>query len=202
DERKRRIHEGGPYANLARLSAINLLPGGKYAGLQQKLTDLRTCKPFGPGLRSRSATCPECGYRPRPSGGPSAQAMLGQLEEQILNLRTEWEKALADSIAVPEMAEQVGLLKAAAKKLVTAFISSRHLPEPVTEEFVRAISQVLTRFEVRRIASKEIWAALFPEATPATLDELTSRFRDLLESLSAGAPADRIRIVPTEETDQ
>ena len=90
------------------------------------------------------------------------------------------------------MAEQVALLKAAAKKLVTAFISSRHLPEPVTDEFVRAISQVLTRFEVRRVASKDIWTALFPEATPATLDELTSRFRDLLERLSAGASADRI----------
>lgn len=202
DERKRRVLEGAAYATLGRLSAINLLPGGKYAGLQQRLTDLRTCKTFDPGLLSRSVTCPECGYRPRPSGGPSAQAMLEQLEEQIINLRSEWVKALADSIAVPEMAEQVGLLKAAAKKLVTAFVSSRQLPEPVTEEFVRAISQVLTRFEVRRVASKEIWVALFPEATPATLDELTSRFRDLLESLSAGAPADRIRIVPTEATNE
>ena len=199
DDRKRRILEGVAYADLGRLSAIELLPGGKYAGLQQKLTDLRTCKAFDPALLTRSVTCSECNYRPRPPGGPSAQAVLEQLEDQIASLRAEWERALADSVSVPEMAEQINLLKPTDKKLVNAFVSSRQLPEPVGEEFVKAIGQVLTRFDVRRVGATEIWTALFPEAAPATVDELSARFRDLLDNLSAGGPADRIRIVPAEE---
>ena len=200
DDRKRRILEGGTYADLGRLSAIDLLPGGKYAGIQQKLTDLRTCKNFDPSLLTRSVTCSECSYRPRPAGGPTAQAVLEQLEEQITNLRSEWERALADSVSVPEMAEQINLLKTADKKSVSAFVASRQLPEPVDQTFVTAIGQVLTRFAVRRVAAKEVWNALFPEAAPATLDELASRFRDLLDNLAEGGPADRIRVVPSEET--
>jgi hypothetical protein len=200
DDRKRRILEGGTYADLGRLSAIDILPGGKYAGIQQKLTDLRTCKNFDPSLLARSVTCSECSYRPRPAGGPTAQAILEQLEEQTTSLRAEWERALADSVSVPEMAEQINLLKPADKKTVSAFVASRQLPEPIDQAFVTAIGQVLTRFAVRRVAVKEIWNALFPESAPATLDELSSRFRDLLDNLAAGGPADRIRIVPAEET--
>jgi len=201
DDRKRRILEGAVYADLGRLSAIELLPGGKYAGLQQKLTDLRTCKGFDPAILARSVACPECNYRPRPAGGPSAKAGLEQLEEQITGLRSEWERALADSVSVPEMAEQINLLKPADKALVSAFVDSRELPEPVGEDFVKAIGQVLTRFDVRLIVASEIWAALFPESAPATVDELSSRFRDLLDNLTAGSPADRIRFVPGEESE-
>ena len=94
---------------------------------------------------------------------------------------------------------RIDLLKTADKKLVTAFIATGELPEPLTEDFVIAVSQVLARFEVRRVAAEDIWAALFPESAPATLDELTRRFNDLLDSLAEGASPDRIRIVPAEE---
>jgi hypothetical protein len=167
--------------------------------LQQKLAELGTCKAFDPNQLTRTLTCPECNYRPRPGGGPSAQALLEQLEEQITTLRSEWEKALADSLSVHEMVEQIDLLKAADKKLVNSFIATGELPEPLTEDFVNAVSQVLARFEVRRVAAADIWAALFPESAPATLDELTGRFNDLLETLTEGASTDRVRVVPAEE---
>jgi hypothetical protein len=198
DERKRRLLEGEVYADLGYLSAIDLLPGGKYAGLQQRLADLRTCKTFDPVMLSRSVTCAECGYRPRSAGGPTAKAVLEQIEGQIVGLRSEWEKALADSISAPEMAKHVDLLKAEEKAFVREFAKSRELPEPVTEDFVHAVAQVLTRFEVRRVAPEDIWAALFPEAAPATIDELTERFRGLLDTLKGEASADRVRLVPTE----
>jgi hypothetical protein len=51
---------------------------------------------------------------------------------------------------------------------------------------------------VRRVAPEDIWAALFPEAAPATIDELTERFRGLLDTLKGEASADRVRLVPTE----
>ena len=138
---------------------------------------------------------------PAPVPGQSARALLEQLEEQVATLRTEWEKALVDSLRVPEMSEQIDLLKASDKALVATFLQSGALPEPVTQEFVDAVSRVLTRFEVRRLRANDIWSALFPEAAPATVDELTVRFEDLLEGLTNGASVDRIRVVPIEESD-
>ena len=200
DERKRSLLEGPIYADLRKLSAIDLLPGGKYASLQQKLAELGTCKAFDPNQLTRTLTCPECNYRPRPAGGPSAQATLEQLEEQVTTLRSEWEKALADSLSVQEMGEQIDLLKTADRDVVKTFTAAGELPAPVGEDFVSAVSQVLARFEVRRVAAEDIWAALFPESAPATLEELSRRFTDLLDGFTGDVSPDRIRIVPAEES--
>jgi hypothetical protein len=199
DDRKRRLREGSSFADLGTLSSIALLPGGKYEALQQKLADLGTCKTFDPAKLSRSVTCADCGYRPRPSSGPTALATLEALEDQVTNLRSEWQKALVDSVSVPEMAEQVALLKNGNKKQVQEFIDTGQFPDPVTEQFVRAVGQVLNRFDVKRVSSKEVWHTLFPEAAPVTVDELKARFLDFVESLTNGGAEDRIRIVPTDE---
>ena len=54
--------------------------------------------------------------------------------------------------------------------------------------------------EVRRVAAEDIWAALFPESAPATLEELSRRFTDLLDGFTGDVSPDRIRIVPAEES--
>jgi hypothetical protein len=200
DDRKRRLREGTAFADLGALSAIALLPGGKYETLQQKLADLGTCKTFDPAKLSRSVTCPECNYRPRPAAGPTAMALLENLEGQVTSLRAEWEKALLDSVSAPAMGEQIALLRNGNKKAVQAFIETGKLPEPVTDQFVRAVAQVLDRFDVKRVSPTEIWDTLFPEAAPITIEELKTRFAALIESLAQGGPDERIRIVPTEET--
>lgn len=198
DERKRTILEGGVYRNLTRLTPIELLPGGRHASLEQKLTELRTCKTFDPAALSRSVTCPECNYRPSPSHGATASTRLSQIEQEVHSLHIEWEKALADSLAVPEMAEQIELLKPRDKEIVETFVESRSFPEPVTEEFVRAVQQVLNRFEVHPIASQGVWRTLFPEAAPATPAELRDRFTKLIEENVGTSPEERVRFVPEE----
>ena len=113
---------------------------------------------------------------------------MEQLEEQVTTLRSEWEKALADSLSVQEMGEQIGLLKTADRDVVKTFTAAGELPSPVGEDFVSAVSQVLARFEVRRVAAGDIWAALFPESAPATLEELSRRFTDLLDGFTGTSP--------------
>ena len=199
DDRKRRLLESESYADLRKLSAIDLLPGGKYANLQQQLADLRTCKTFDPEALRSSITCPECGYRPQPGTGPSAIALLDQLEAQVVSLRSEWERALADSVAAPEILEQISLLSPSRRELVNEFVAARALPSPVSEELVQAIGEALNRFEVRTVSPAEVWSTLFPESAPATLDELASRFRNLLDAVRGDASPERVRIVPKED---
>lgn len=199
DERKRRVLEGPVYADLRRLAMIELLPGGRHAALEQKLTDLQTCKTFDPAALARSITCPECNYRPRSSDDPTASARLQRFEEEIHGLHAEWERALLDSLAVPEMTEQVALLDDAARSLIEASLENQQLPSPVTDDFVRAVQQVLQRFEVYPISPTEVWRTLFPEAAPATPPELKARFADMLEQLADGSPDERVRYVPLDD---
>lgn len=199
DERKRQIIEGAVYGDLRRLTTIELLPGGRHAALEQKLAGLRTCKAFDPAALARSVTCPECGYRPRSSTEPTASARLQQLETEIRGLHAEWERALLDSLAVPEMSEQIALLDTAARSLIETFLQEQQLPSPVIEEFVTAVRQVLQRFEVRPISPTGVWATLFPEAAPATPSDLKKRFSDMLEQLADGSPDERVRYVPRDD---
>ena len=198
DERKRQLLESGTYRDLKRLTLIELLPGGRFATLEQALTDLRTCKTFDPAELARSVTCPECNYRPRSADHATAAARLSGIEEKISRLYTEWERALADSLDTPEMIEQINLLKPEERATVEGFVRARRLPEPVTEDFARAVQQVLNRFEVRAIASRDVWDTLFPEAAAATPAELGQRFTALIDRLVGDTPEERVRLVPTE----
>lgn len=198
DERKRRLLESGTYRDLGRLTRIELLPGSRFTTLGQALTDLRTCKTFDPAELARSVICTECNYRPRPADQATAAARLRAIEDQILRLFTEWERALADSLGTPEMVKQTRLLKSGGMATMEAFVRARRLPEPVTAEFVRAVQQVLNRFEVRAVASGDVWAHLFPEAAPATPAELRQRFATLMDQLVGNAPEERVRVVPAE----
>ena len=91
------------------------------------------------------------------------------------------------------------MLGAAERETVEAFLKAQHLPESVTDEFVRAVRQVLNRFEVRAISPKGVWDTLFPQAAPATVAELRERFSGLLDGLVDGSPEERVRFVPREE---
>lgn len=198
DERKRRLREGGTYQSLGRLATIELLPGGLHGTLEQKLIDLRTCKTFDPATMSRSTTCPECGYRPQSTGGATAAARLERIEEDAHTLYRNWERTLAENLAVPEMTEQVALLTPAEREVVNAFVDSGRLPEPVDELFVEAVRQVLHRFEVRPVTSQEVWDTLFPRAAPATPAELRTRLASLIDGHVGDTPEERVRLVPRE----
>ncbi len=198
DERKRRLLESVTYRSLGHLATIELLPGGLHGALQQKLIDLRSCKTFDPVAVARRITCPDCGYRPRSAGGATATAQLEQIEDQIHGLHGEWEQVLAETLAVDEMADQIALLNAQDREQVESFVASRQLPEPITEQFVTAVGTVLRRFVVKRITPRDVWAALVPDAAPATPDELRKRFAALLDELVGDAEAERVRLVPVD----
>jgi hypothetical protein len=202
DQKKRELLESTALADLGQLSTIPLLPGGRFANLQQNLTELHTCKTFDPEDLRRSVFCTECGYRPVAGDATSAYTRLTHLEGEVALMRSEWQGVLAESLNAPEMAEQINLLGQGPKRIVRKFVDTGSLPDPVNEKFVSAVTQVLERFEVRRLGASEVWAILFPETVPATPLELEGRFKELLTDLIDGAETDRVRIVPEEPREE
>jgi hypothetical protein len=157
---------------------------------------------FDEAKLSDSVICQECGYRPRPSRGPTARALVDGIEDQLSTLRADWVKTLKENLSTPEMREQIPLLPDADRKMVEDFLRRGKSPSPVDAAFVSALNQVLNRFEVRRVARDEIWSALFPEQAPATASELRGRFEAFLVDLGKGVSAEKLRILPEAEDSQ
>jgi len=199
DERKRQILEGQHYADLGRLASIQLLPHGVYGSLQNQLASIGTCKTFDESNLTSSVICPECGYRPRPTTGPTARAAIDGIADDLEQLHENWVKTLLDNLKEPDLEQQMDLLKAGRADAVRAFLSSGHLPSPVSDDFVKALNDVFGRFEVRKVKRSELWGALFPEQGASTVSELRSRFDTLLDGLGKGVSEEKLRIVPMEE---
>jgi len=200
DDRKRQVLEGDAYRDVKRLAAVSLLPGGRFGALEQRLLGVGTCKTFDERALLTSVVCPECGYRPRAASGPSARATVDGVEADLAALRAEWERTLLDSLAEPEITQQVQLLLDPADRArVTEAVERGLLPSPVDERLVRALNQAFARFDVRRVSARDVWQALFPGPAPATLDDLRTRFQGFLDAVRAGKQEANIRVVPAEE---
>jgi truncated hemoglobin YjbI len=202
DERKRRILEGNLWADLTRLATVNLLPQGAFATIQNRLVSVQTCKTFDERKLADCVICRDCGYRPRPSAGPTAKALLENVEVELRRLRDEWVRTLLDALRENEVREQVALLDPADRETVSGFIQTGELPSPVTDDFVRALNQVFERFEVRRVRPDEVWRALFPERVPSTPQQVRQRLERFLGGISTGVPEEKVRIVPMTEEEQ
>jgi hypothetical protein len=196
DEQKRLILEGKEFSDLRQLAAVSLIPEGPFASLQSQLVSIGTCKMFDETTLMLSVICPACGYRPHASSGATARARVEWVEDEVQRLREEWVKAILDSLQAPELQEQIDLLAPGDSDLVQGFIEARRLPEPVTDQFVRALNQVFERFEIRRVSRDELWKELFPESAASTPGDIRSRLESLLGRLSKGIAEDKLRIVP------
>jgi hypothetical protein len=108
---KKAVLEGDVYKDLASLSSLELLPSGTFGALQQRLAGIGTCLEFNQDSLAEAVKCPHCGYLPRLSSGPTAKAQIGDIEEELRHLRTNWVAALRDSIKPPEIAQGIALVK-------------------------------------------------------------------------------------------
>lgn len=203
DERKRRMLEGATYRDLRTLATVSILPGGLFGTLQKQLVDVGTCKTFDEQKLYESVICPDCGYRPQAASGPTALARIEGVEAELDKLRGNWIKALRESVGEDELKSQIEYLEDPTDQAaVRALVDGGVMPEPVTESFVKALNQLLNRFEVRRVTREEMWGALFPAQSAATRPDLVDRLTKFLRKLGNGAPDEKVRIVPAEEPEE
>lgn len=196
DARKAAMVRSERYVALQRLSSVSLLPAGRFGSLERQLVGLPSLLAFDERQLSERVEYPGLTYRPRLPDGPSALARLEDCERQVQSLYEEWVAALLDSLTEPEMIEQVTLLEPTPRREMEAFVASRRLPSPLSTEFVRALDQVFRRFEVRHLAAAEVWHALFPDAAPATVEVLRTRFTTFLDEQVGTSPPERVRLLP------
>jgi hypothetical protein len=199
DKRKRNLIAGAEYVALQQLVAVSLLGGGRFAELQRQLTEIPTLMDFDERKLTDSVIYPGLTYRARPVSGSSALARVEDAERRAHALYDNWTLTLLDSLAEPEMAEQIDLLDQGPRTEIQRFLEDKKLPEPVPASLIHALNQVFARFTKRRVTMGEVWRAIFPDDSPATVEVLRQRFGAFLDDQVGAAPPDQVRILPDAE---
>lgn len=201
DVRKRQLLEG-PVAVLDKLQAVSILAPGPLAMLRSELVEIGTLFDIDEQVLKKSVILP--GQRPpRPIDGPSASARLEGCERRAHDLLSSWTDTLVDSLGEPEMAEQIQYVAdLTARTQVESLAKSRTLPEPIESAFIDALNQIFTRVDIQHLSPAELTSALFPDTSPATVDQLRERLEAFLATLTGGTDPERLRFLPKADDSQ
>jgi len=69
------------------------------------------------------------------------------------------------------------------------------LPEPVDQEFLRVVREVLSGLVAVSVTTEQLRDALLRGGSPVSPDEFKHRFESYLEGLVRGKQRDKVRIV-------
>jgi energy-coupling factor transporter ATP-binding protein EcfA2 len=181
---------------LTKLAGIDLMPRQQLTDFQNDLGEMKTCFALTEKDLQSSPVCPHCGFRPssEPVTAP-ASLRIDQLDDQLDRMEAAWTKNLRNNLEDPITRSNFDCLKNDDRKSVEAFIQSGELPTPLTNNFIAAVTEVLSGLVKVTARAGELKTALQIEDGPATLEEMKKRFERFLEDLTKGKDLSKVRIV-------
>ncbi|MDN3568614.1 DUF6079 family protein [Paeniroseomonas aquatica] len=179
------------------LAGISLMPTSQLTAFEDKLDKLKSCASLLESDLQASPVCPHCSFRPANEQGDMVPAtnVLRQLDDELDRLIDGWQQTLLDNLDDPIIQANFDLLKPAARPLITGFVSSKSLPDPVTPDFVAAVQEALAGLEKINVSNAEVRNALLQGGSPATPEDLRKRFDAFLNDRCRGKDTTKLRFV-------
>lgn len=196
DKRKRSLMSDTRLEKLRKLMSIDLFSLSQLKGYQDRLAKLTPCYSLTEQDLHTAPICPHCSFKPSAelSSAPAAE-QLSALEDELDGLIDGWTQVLLSNLEDPTTQDDIKLLKSDSRELVEDFMSERRLPEELDNDFIQALQEVLSGLEKVEVKTQELRKALLSGGSPATIDELKTRFDRFLGDLSKGKSPDKIRIL-------
>ncbi|NQT55873.1 MAG: ATP-binding protein, partial [Desulfobacteraceae bacterium] len=143
-----------------------------------------------------SPVCPNCNFKPgsEPHAAPAGSVLDG-LDEELDKMVENWTQTLLTNLEDPTTKGNLNLLKSEPKKLVNGFIKKSSLPDKLDQNFIHALSEVLSGLQKVPIKIADLRAALLSGGSPVTPAEMKQRFEDYLDQLTKGKEPGKVRIV-------
>jgi len=196
DKKKVSLMKDPRLSKLKKLAIIDLMPASQLTDFQNKLADLKTCYQLTEQELQTSPYCPHCNFKPNLEiFKVSASNTLVNLDDELDDLINSWTQTLLSNLEDPTTQENLDLLKKEDRELVDDFLKNRELPDDLSNEFIQALKEVLTGLEKLEITSDDLKNALLSGGSPATLEEIKSRFDNYLDEISKGKEPTKVRIV-------
>jgi len=196
DKRKGQLLRDERLQNLQKLSTIDLMPRQHLTDFQNRLAGLKSCFALTDQELEATAVCPHCSFRPvNERVNASAENLLESMDDELDKLIEDWTATLLANLEDPTTKQNIELLKAKSKKLVQQIVTDRALPDPLSQELIHALQEVLSGLVKVQVTSDQLRTALLSGGSPATPAELKKRFDDFLETLTKGQESAKVRIV-------
>ena len=196
DQRKAKLMGDERLMALRELSSIELMPRQHLTDFQERLGDLKSCFALTEQEMDASPICPHCGYKPgtEPPTAP-ADSLLDGLDGELDEMAANWTRTLLANLKDPATRGNLNLLKPEPRQLVKGFIQEQALPDPLCQNFIHALREVLSGLQKVSVKTEDLRAALLSGGSPATPAEMRKRFDEYLEKLVKGKEPDTVRIV-------
>lgn len=86
----------------------------------------------------------------------------------------------------PTTRENLNVLKPEQRQLVDEFLALRTLPNPLTNEFIHGVKEVLSGLAKVVVKTQDLQKVLLAGGSPCTVQEMKKRFDDYLNDLAKG----------------
>jgi len=196
EKRKTKLMQDPRMETLKKLSTIDLLPRQQLVELQNRLAALKTCTQLTGQDLQASAVCPHCQFRPGEERiQASASSLLNAIDQELDQMIEQWTESLLSNLEDPSTEQNLELLGSERKNMVHTFMQKKELPEPLDQDFLQAMQEVLSGLSKVEVSLDSLRQALESGGSPVTPTEMKKRFESYLEQLLRGKEPDKVRIV-------
>ena len=200
EQRRQRLWGSHRLKGLAKLCAIDILPGRQLADYEARLDELTACAVLTERKLQVAPTCEHCRFRlGADDAGRPMDAVLDALDREADQMLARWTSALLDNLADSAAQESLELLEPSARAHVDQFLASRRLPDDPERDLVDAIAKALSGLEKVSVKRTDLCDALAPGGAPATPAEMVKRLGTYLEEQISGGDPAKVRIVVEDE---
>ncbi|MCP4214851.1 MAG: ATP-binding protein [bacterium] len=181
---------------LQTLTEIPLVPRSRLEESRDRLINLKSCFALTEKNLESSPICPHCGFKPvEESHASPASRVLGELDDRLACLLTEWTQMLLANLENSEIKKKLELLAPGNRDRINAFIKDEALPETVNREFTDALKEVFSGLEKIIVNRDHIISHLVGDGLPADPEGLKYRFNMFIDTLTRGKDPEKIRIL-------
>ncbi len=192
DRRKASLLKDSRLQTLQKLAGIDLMPKQQLHDLQKRLSELESCFEMTERDLKMAPVCPHCSFRPPQDDTlGSASRLLDQVDEELDAMLERWTNTILDNITQTNL----DLLKTDDRNRVETFITSHRLPQPLDNDMVHALREVLSGLQKVSVRLVDLQQVLQNGGGPATPEEIKKRFNEYIDSLTCGKDPAKIRIV-------
>jgi succinate dehydrogenase flavin-adding protein (antitoxin of CptAB toxin-antitoxin module) len=172
------------------------MPRQHLTDFQNRLAGLKSCFSLTEQELNASPVCPNCNFKPgsEPPAAPAGSDLDG-LDEELDKMVGNWTQTLLTNLEDPTTKANLELLKTEPKKLVNSFIKKGSLPDKLDQNFIHALSEVLSGLQKVPIKVSDLREALLSGGSPVTPVEMKKRFEEYLDQLTKGKEPGKVRIV-------
>jgi hypothetical protein len=184
--------------NLNRLKNIEgVFSLGQLSALEKTLSDLKICYDLEVKELEESPICKHCKLKDLRED-LDYNNKIDSLEEEVINLLSQWEDLLIQYIEDPLVLENMDLLNKEEKEIVESFIKGKKLPQAIEPNFIKSFNLLFSELNKVTIKLDDLSKELL-KIGPTTVENLKNRISDFIDQQIKDMDPKNLRIILKDE---